>query len=40
MAATAICCLRADNKYTTLATRDGTSVMNSPLKRMKDKLDH
>jgi DNA-binding LytR/AlgR family response regulator len=39
IAATEICYLRADNKYTTLATRQGTFLMNATLKQMKEKLD-
>ncbi|HXA93338.1 MAG TPA: LytTR family DNA-binding domain-containing protein, partial [Steroidobacteraceae bacterium] len=34
-----ICFLRADNKYTTLATRSGTFLLNSSLKEMREKLD-
>jgi DNA-binding LytR/AlgR family response regulator len=34
-----ICYLRADNKYTTLATRGGTFLLNSSLKEMREKLD-
>ncbi len=37
--ATEVCYLRADNKYTTLATRTGTYLLNSTLKQMKEKLD-
>lgn len=39
IAASEICYLRADNKYTTLATRHGTFLMNASLKQMRDKLD-
>jgi DNA-binding LytR/AlgR family response regulator len=39
IAATEICYLRADNKYTTLATRHGTFLMNATLRQMKEKLD-
>jgi DNA-binding LytR/AlgR family response regulator len=39
IAATEICYLRADNKYTTLATRHGTFLMNATLRQMKQKLD-
>ncbi|MGC1459472.1 MAG: LytTR family DNA-binding domain-containing protein [Steroidobacteraceae bacterium] len=31
--------LRADNKYTSIATRSATFLLNSPLKEMQDKLD-
>ncbi len=31
--------LRADNKYTVIATRSATFLLNSPLKEMQDKLD-
>ncbi|MGH9641439.1 MAG: LytR/AlgR family response regulator transcription factor [Terriglobales bacterium] len=31
--------LRADNKYTTVATRSSTFLLNSSIKEMKDKLD-
>jgi DNA-binding LytR/AlgR family response regulator len=31
--------LRADNKYTTIATRDATFLLNSSLKDMQSKLD-
>jgi DNA-binding LytR/AlgR family response regulator len=31
--------LRADNKYTTVATRSSTFLLNSSLKEMKEKLD-
>jgi DNA-binding LytR/AlgR family response regulator len=31
--------LRADNKYTTVATRNGTFLLNSSLKDMQSKLD-
>lgn len=34
-----ICYLRADNKYTTLATRSGTYLLTSSLKQMREKLD-
>jgi DNA-binding LytR/AlgR family response regulator len=34
-----ICYLQADNKYTTLATRAGTYLLNSSLKQMRDRLD-
>jgi DNA-binding LytR/AlgR family response regulator len=34
-----ICYLRADNKYTTLATGNATFLLNSTLKQMKEKLD-
>jgi DNA-binding LytR/AlgR family response regulator len=36
---TEICYLRADNKYTTLATPHGTFLMTTTLKHMKEKLD-
>ena len=39
IAASEICYLRADNKYTTLATRHGLFLMNATLKQMKEKLD-
>jgi DNA-binding LytR/AlgR family response regulator len=39
IAATEICFLRADSKYTTLATRDTTFLMNATLKQMKQALD-
>jgi DNA-binding LytR/AlgR family response regulator len=39
IAVTEICYLRADNKYTTLATPHGTFLMNATLKQLKDKLD-
>jgi len=39
IAVTEICYLRADNKYTTLATPHGTFLMTATLKQMKDKLD-
>jgi len=39
IAVTEICCLRADNKYTTLATPHGTFLMTATLKQMKEKLD-
>lgn len=39
IAATEICYLRADNKYTTLATRQGTFLLNATLKQMKARLD-
>jgi DNA-binding LytR/AlgR family response regulator len=34
-----VCYLRADNKYTTIATRSATYLLNSTLKQMKEKLD-
>ena len=34
-----ICYLRADNKYTTLATRTSTFLLNSTLKQMREKLN-
>jgi DNA-binding LytR/AlgR family response regulator len=34
-----ICYLRADNKYTTLATRTSTFLLNSSLKQMREKLN-
>ena len=34
-----ICYLRADHKYTTVATRTSTFLLTSSLKEMKDKLD-
>jgi DNA-binding LytR/AlgR family response regulator len=36
---TEICYFRADNKYTTVATRDRVFLLNSSLKQIKDKLD-
>lgn len=39
IAAAEICYLRADNKYTTLATRHGTFLLNATLRQMKQKLD-
>lgn len=39
VAAEEILYLRADNKYTSLTTRDATFLMSSSLKEMKDKLD-
>lgn len=39
IAATEICYLRADNKYTTLATPQGTFLMTSSLRQMREKLD-
>lgn len=39
IAASEICYLRADNKYTTLATAHGTFLMTSSLRQMRDKLD-
>jgi DNA-binding LytR/AlgR family response regulator len=39
VAAAEICYLRADRKYTTLATSYGTFLMNSSLREMKEKLD-
>lgn len=39
VAVTEICYLRADNKYTTLATRQGTFLMNATLRQMKERLD-
>jgi DNA-binding LytR/AlgR family response regulator len=39
IAVTEICYLRADSKYTTLATREGTFLMNATLKQMKETLD-
>jgi DNA-binding LytR/AlgR family response regulator len=34
-----VCYLRADNKYTTVVTRNATFLLNSSLKQMKEKLD-
>jgi hypothetical protein len=34
-----VCYLRADNKYTTVATRNASFLLNSTLKQMKEKLD-
>ena len=34
-----VCYLRADNKYTTIATRDANYLLNATLKQMKEKLD-
>jgi DNA-binding LytR/AlgR family response regulator len=34
-----VCYLRADNKYTTVATRNATFLLNSTLKQMKERLD-
>ena len=34
-----VCYLRADNKYTTVVTRNATFLLNSTLKQMKEKLD-
>jgi DNA-binding LytR/AlgR family response regulator len=34
-----ICYLRADHKYTTVATRTSTFLLTSSLKEMKEKLD-
>jgi DNA-binding LytR/AlgR family response regulator len=34
-----VCYLRADNKYTTVATRNAVFLLNSSLKQMKEKLD-
>jgi DNA-binding LytR/AlgR family response regulator len=34
-----VCFLRADHKYTSIATRSGTFLLNSSLKQLKDKLD-
>lgn len=39
IAAAEICYLRADNKYTTLATPQGTFLMTSSLHQMREKLD-
>lgn len=39
IAANEICYLRADNKYTTLATRHGTFLMTTTLRQIKEKLD-
>jgi DNA-binding LytR/AlgR family response regulator len=39
VAAAEICYLRADRKYTTLATSYGTFLMSSSLREMKEKLD-
>jgi DNA-binding LytR/AlgR family response regulator len=39
IAATEICYLRADNKYTSLATPQGTFLMTSSLHQMREKLD-
>jgi DNA-binding LytR/AlgR family response regulator len=39
VAAEEILYLRADNKYTSLTTRDATFLMSSSLREMKDKLD-
>ena len=39
VAAGEICYLRADHKYTTLATRGGTYLLTSPLKALKERLD-
>jgi DNA-binding LytR/AlgR family response regulator len=39
IAATEICYLRADNKYTTLATGQGTFLMHTTLRQLKEKLD-
>ena len=39
LAAADICYLRADNKYTTVATRSATFLLNSSLKEMREKLD-
>jgi DNA-binding LytR/AlgR family response regulator len=39
IAVTEICYLRADNKYTTLATREGTFLLSATLKQMKARLD-
>jgi DNA-binding LytR/AlgR family response regulator len=39
IAASEIWYLRADTKYTTLATRASTFLLNSSLKQMKEKLD-
>jgi DNA-binding LytR/AlgR family response regulator len=34
-----VCYLRADNKYTSIATRSATFLLNSTLKQMKEQLD-
>jgi DNA-binding LytR/AlgR family response regulator len=34
-----VCYLRSDNKYTTVATRNATFLLNSTLKQMKERLD-
>jgi DNA-binding LytR/AlgR family response regulator len=39
LAVSEILYLKADNKYTTLATRGGTFLLNSSLKEMQSKLD-
>jgi DNA-binding LytR/AlgR family response regulator len=39
VAASEILYLRADNKYTTIATRNATYLLNSSLKEMQSKLD-
>lgn len=39
IAVTEICYLQADNKYTTLATPQGTFLITVTLKQMKEKLD-
>jgi DNA-binding LytR/AlgR family response regulator len=39
VAASEILFLKADNKYTTLATRASTYLLNSSLKEMHSKLD-
>lgn len=39
IAVTEICYLQADNKYTTLATPQGTFLVTVTLKQMKEKLD-
>jgi DNA-binding LytR/AlgR family response regulator len=39
VAASEILYLRADNKYTTIATRNATYLLNSSLKEMQNKLD-
>lgn len=39
IAVTEICYLQADNKYTTLATSQGTFLITATLKQMKEKLD-
>ena len=39
VAAAEICYLRADNKYTTLATRGNTFLLNCSLKQMRERLN-
>jgi DNA-binding LytR/AlgR family response regulator len=34
-----VCYLRADNKYTTVVTRNATFLLNSTLRQLKEKLD-